>query len=188
MAIKITIEQIDIEQAIKDHIGSMMEIKPDAQLDIDLSATRGSAGFTATILIRNADEVARESNTATTATRPTAQPEPAPEAAPAVTTTSDKVDGRTKAAKALNIPKTNQTPAAPAAEVETITQTSDVQELPAETVTEIQVADVTQEEEAARAADAMDVNKPIPAQEEAEQSAEPAPRASLFGGLTKPKN
>jgi len=196
MAIKITIEQIDIEQAIKDHIGSMMEIKPDAQLDIDLSATRGSAGFTATILIRNADEVARE-GTATTATRSTPQPEPVAEAAP-VATTSGKVDGRTKAAKALNIPKANEKTQS----TETVTQTSDTADLPVETVKEtpvdnvVDAADASDEAQAelspASSEEAGEVaSGDLAAQEEAEQPAEAteaAPRASLFSGLNKPKN
>lgn len=185
MAIKITIEQIDIEQAIKDHIGSMMEIKPDTQLDIDLSATRGSAGFTATILIRNADEVARES-TATTATRSTPQPEPVTEAA-SVATTSGKIDGRTKAAKALNIPKANEKAQA----TETITQTSNTADLPVETVEELPVDNVVDAADAAQAELSLASSEEageVATQEEAEQPAEPAPRASLFGGLTKPKN
>jgi hypothetical protein len=183
MAIKITIEQIDIEQAIKDHIGSMMEIKPDAQLDIDLSATRGSAGFTATILIRNADEVARE-GTAIIANRSTSQLEPVAE-----TAANGKIDGRTKAAKSLNMPKATE-------KTGTITQTSDLADLPVEVVTEtsdeIQVElPLASIEEVEEVVEVEEVEVEVVDQEVNEQSdqiGEAAPRASLFGSLTKPKN
>ncbi len=176
MAIKITIEQIDIEQAIKDHIGSMMEIKPDAQLDIDLSATRGSAGFTATILIRNADEVARESTATTTTTtiRPTPQPEPVAEAVP-VAATSEKVDGRTKAAKALNIPKANDKPKeedAPVEETSSGNEPAEFADTAISAVDEVASGDLADQEEAKQPAEAT----------------EAAPRASLFSNLNKPKN
>jgi hypothetical protein len=188
MAIKITIEQIDIEQAIKDHIGSMMEIKPDAQLDIDLSATRGSAGFTATILIRNADEVARESTaTATTTTiRPISQPESAAEAT-VVTATTEKLDGRTKAAKALNIPKANDKPKEEDAPVEEASLGNELVASAQETQSN---EDNVSADIAISAADEV-VSDDLSAQEKAEQPAEAteaAPRASLFSNLNKPKN
>jgi hypothetical protein len=167
MAIKITIEQIDIESAIREYIASMMEIKPDAHLDIDLSATRGSAGFTATVIIRSANEIARE--TASVTQIPITQDADSPVAPVGIA--NIKVDGRTKAAKALNIPKMNEN-------AQVINKTNDLAHLPIEEVKEVPVdieVEANQVEEAVT-------------QEDVEQSTEAAPRASLFGGLTKPKN
>ena len=168
MAMKITIEQLDIEQAIKDHLGSMMDIKEGAHLDIDLSATRGSAGFTATITIRNADEVARGSvNTPT--------PSPVEEVVQTPNPTV-KIDGRTKAAKALNIlnrvvEEAQSTEVAEVTEVqETVNQVEEVETETAEV--NVEVASENVEELA------TDANE----QTEAPQ------RASLFSGLNKPKN
>lgn len=53
---------------------------------------------------------------------------------------------------------------------------------------------MSQEEEVARAADAMDVNEPVPSQEDPAPEAESvqeetvAPKTSLFGGLSRPVN
>lgn len=159
MAMKITIEQLDIEQAIKDHIGSMMEIKEGAQLEIDLSATRGSAGFTATITIRNADEAARKPVTAE---------------ASVDTTQTATMTKPAKVAKVLNIPKTNEKPEEEAAPIE---------ETPVE-----DTASVAQTEEQAEVSSVTNEAAPADEAEQPAEPTEAAPRASLFSGLNKPKN
>lgn len=165
MAMKITIEQLDIEQAIKNYIGSMLDIKEGAHLDIDLAATRGSAGFTATINIRNADEPRRES-----VENAAVQKEPDAEL-PA------KIDGRTKAGKALNIPKVNELPKEEVSETD---NASDVQGKP--TVNEeeplVESPEVTVDEKVEET-----VN-----QDDSEEAPDAPVRASLFGGLKAPKN
>lgn len=41
--------QSEVEQAIKDYVGKLINIAPDTQVDIDLTATRGSEGVKAVI-------------------------------------------------------------------------------------------------------------------------------------------
>lgn len=51
----ITINQNQIEQAIKNYVNSKMVIAEDQRLDIDLRATRGTEGYTAVIEVVDAD-------------------------------------------------------------------------------------------------------------------------------------
>jgi hypothetical protein len=51
----ITINQNQIEQAIKNYVNSKMVIAEDQRLDIDLRATRGAEGYTAVIEVVDAD-------------------------------------------------------------------------------------------------------------------------------------
>jgi hypothetical protein len=53
---RITINQDEIEEAIASHIMSQITINENMKIDIDLSATRGPQGFTATIDIVRRDE------------------------------------------------------------------------------------------------------------------------------------
>ena len=48
---QITLEQAEIETAIRQYIDSQVTIKQDQQVDISLAATRGASGMTATISI-----------------------------------------------------------------------------------------------------------------------------------------
>lgn len=176
MAFNMTLDQEEIEKAIDIHVRSLVPgLSTETKIGISLSATRGPRGFTAEI----------DLNPTVTAIPTPAAPQPEAVAEEVVVpSTTTKIDGRTKAAKALNIPKANEVPAASATEEGNAASSVAVEESTEDTVT-------ADEEEAARAADAMDVNEPIPAQEEAEQPAEvteAAPRASLFSGLNKPKN
>ena len=52
---KITIDQVEIEQAIKDYIGGQIAIREDQRVDIDLKAGRGENGFSASIDIVGAN-------------------------------------------------------------------------------------------------------------------------------------
>ena len=51
---QITINQAEIEQAIKSHILGVIAINPNQQIDIDLKATRGDTGYQAIINITEA--------------------------------------------------------------------------------------------------------------------------------------
>lgn len=206
MAFNMTLDQEEIEKAIDIHVRSLVPgLAPETKIGISLSATRGPSGFTAAIDL-NPTETAAVATAAASAPK-----EEAPKAAPVKVKTSGTkpLNIAAKAAEAKATPAKEAAPeAAPEAPAETITQTSDTAELPVEQVTETAVADVTTadvsaEEEAARAADAMDLNAPVEeAQPEAEAEAETAPaaeeaateeapaapRQSLFAKLDKPKN
>lgn len=51
MALQITIDQNEIETAIKNHIGTLLTINDGQNVTIDLKAGRGENGFSATIEI-----------------------------------------------------------------------------------------------------------------------------------------
>ncbi|QYW01832.1 hypothetical protein PP761_gp63 [Stenotrophomonas phage Paxi] len=51
MALEITIDQNEIETAIRNHIGTLLTVKEGQQVNISLKAGRGENGFSATIEI-----------------------------------------------------------------------------------------------------------------------------------------
>ncbi|QEG09289.1 hypothetical protein HYP93_gp68 [Stenotrophomonas phage Pokken] len=51
MALEITIDQNEIETAIKNHVGSLLTVKEGQNVNISLKAGRGENGFSATIEI-----------------------------------------------------------------------------------------------------------------------------------------
>jgi hypothetical protein len=50
--VKVILKQAEIEQAIRDYVFKQINVRDGQDVSIDLSATRGQAGFTATIDIR----------------------------------------------------------------------------------------------------------------------------------------
>ena len=46
---QITIVQAEIETAIRNYVGSLLTVAPGTQIEIDLRAGRGEAGYTATV-------------------------------------------------------------------------------------------------------------------------------------------
>lgn len=51
MALEITIDQTEIETAIKNHIGTLLTINDGQEVTIDLKAGRGENGFSASVKI-----------------------------------------------------------------------------------------------------------------------------------------
>ncbi len=160
---QLTINQKDIFKAIEDHIRSIINVEDDERVDITLKATRGDDGATAIINIVDQDAPLPEKKAVGNK----------PKAAKATDGTAPATGarrGRPPKAKPLEIAeKIEEAKATPEPEA-TITQTSDTEELPVETVSETAVENVASEEV-----------------EKTEVAAE-APRASLFAKLDKPKN
>jgi len=181
MAFNMTLDQEEIEKAIDIHVRSLVPgLDPNTKIGITLSATRGPSGFTAAIDLNPAEA------TAAVATAVASAPKEE-----VVKPTPVKV--KTSGTKPLNI-------AAKAAEAKATPTTTP----PVESA-----AEMSAEEEAARAADAIDLNAvqeetveagqdeattttaeavEVEAQLEASTEAEVAPRQSLFAKLDKPKN
>ena len=96
---KIIIVQAEIEQAIRDYINSQLNVKDGHEIQIDLAATRGENGFTATIDIVAASDAPKAPviEAPAPAPAPTPAPTPAPkketkaEAAVVASTASVKV-------------------------------------------------------------------------------------------------
>lgn len=188
MAFNMTLDQEEIEKAIDIHVRSLVPgLSPDTKIGISLSATRGPSGFTAAIDLNPTE-------TSTVATATASAPK---ETAPAVAPKAAPVKVKTSGTKPLNI-------AAKAAEAKAETA-QPVEEAPAAEPAE-PAAEMSAEEEAGRAADAIDLNAVQEDPEamdkaEAEADAAPvtpapveeapaaeAPRQSLFAKLDKPKN
>ena len=190
MGMKLIIEQDGIEAAIEAHVRELIPgLAEGTVVDIDLAATRGPAGFTAEIKLQSAEEAEQPALDAPKqAPAPTEQEELATEAEPAPAPVRRQRQVRVSGTKSLGLGKTN-----------------DTNELPAETVTETPVADVTAEEpietaateetEAETVADNAPVEEaapnepaetPVDEPAEAPVEAEPAPaRKSLFSNLKK---
>lgn len=211
MAMNITIEQSDIEAAVEAHVRELIPgLSPETVVDISLSATRGPAGFTASIRLLSAEEAKAEKKAATAASKV----EPV-----RVKTSGNKPLGIAAAAEANKA--TRAAPAKPAEAAPATTQTEaveaneDLKALPAETVTETAVADVTTEAgdppfdtdtqaEAGTTATVEAAEEPTtdaprrslfgnraeasPVVEDAQPETEAAPRTSVFAGMSKPEN
>lgn len=160
---QITINQAEIEEAIRDFVKKKLTVNSNQRIDIDLKATRGDEGYTAIIDVVDAEpatsnstgisQVAQEVK----AERTTAAPAPKAERPKAVT----------KAAA----PK-----AAAPAEAEVVEEASET------------VADEAALAEAVAEEPPFDGGTPVeaPAEPAAEEPAKPRP--SLFGGLGAPQN
>lgn len=156
----ITLEQAEIEQAITDYIHGQLNVKDGMQIEIALSATRGAAGFTATINIVPV-ETPVTGAVITLAQADRRQPE--------VTKT------RTVTATKEELVKT-ATVVAEKAAVEVVTEPQ------AEVV--VDTADVAAEAEAAD----LQVEEAQEAEPEVETPPVTKPATSLFAGLQRPKN
>jgi hypothetical protein len=168
---QITINQAEIEEAIRERILGQIQIKDGMRIDIDLRATRGDEGYTAVIDIVPA----------TAERRPSTQSE-APAKAETPTPTPAKAPAQPKA----TAPKRSAS----------VFGSGGVAK-PAEPAKVEEPAVVVAEEEAPAEADAEVAADPIPdtavetetVAETAQEPAQEAPaRPSLFSGLKKPEN
>lgn len=62
---QIIITQAEIEAAIKNHVLGMIAVNPSQQIDIDLKATRGDAGYQAIITITSQEQIELASSNVT---------------------------------------------------------------------------------------------------------------------------
>lgn len=65
---QITLVQAEIEAAIINFVTSQVNVKPEMRIDVDLTATRGANGFTATIDIVNKSTPRKDGQKATPVT------------------------------------------------------------------------------------------------------------------------
>ena len=167
---KITIDQAEIETAIKAHIASQVSVKEGMSISVDLRATRGETGMQANITIAPEGEVVAK------ATGPVAARQiPAP-----------------TVAIVRRAPLT-AVPATPKAEVQAVAQEVQVQGIESVEETGEKTGEVVQD-------NGVDEGDPADEQAEEAATVEPvavAPVApagdqnktkSLFGGLRKPVN
>lgn len=193
---QIILVQAEIEKALTDYVLGLISIRDDQQITIDLSATRGTDGFKALIdIVPVGTTFLGQEITVEGVGTLVADPEPSTLgiAAAISDAKADAQPVRRTRRTAAQIAADN---AAAAAEAEPV----------AEVVQEVIPAD----QAAAMAADAIDLNAPLaetPAGEAVEEASEdaveaslvateaeaeaepaPAPRQSLFGNLTTPKN
>lgn len=202
MALKLTIEQTDIESAIEAYVRELIPgLAEGTVIDTDMAATRGPAGFTAEIRILSADESAAQPASEPkgqlgqqTAEIPEApeQEELAAEAEPAPAPVRRR-QVRVSGTKSLGLTKTSDTADLP---TETVTETpveNVAAEEPIETAateeTEVEaVADTAPVEEAAAETEAApaadDSADEAPTDTPVEEAPAPA-RKSLFSNLKK---
>lgn len=169
---QIQLVQTEIEQALRNYINGLINIKEGTQINIDLSAGRGADGFKATIDIV---ALADQAQTAVKAETKPAEKEKAK---------SEPVEEK-QASKAADT-KAAQTQASADAKPETQTNTGAA----TGSATDAGNAEAAQPETAA-----TETAKAEPVQAEAASEAQATdgeqaaqPRKSLFGGLTKPTN
>jgi hypothetical protein len=166
---QITINQAEIEEAIRERILGQIQIKDGMRIDIDLRATRGDEGYTAVI-----DIVPKtaERRTSTQSEAPTKVETPAPKASAPAKAAAPK--------RSASVFGTGGTSAKPAE--------TKVEE-PAVTIEE--EAPVIAEADAEVAADPIPdtaVEAEAPAETAQEPAQEAPARPSLFSGLKKPVN
>jgi hypothetical protein len=177
---QITINQAEIEEAIRERIHAQITIKDGMRIDIDLKATRGDEGYTAVIDIVPETSERRESSS-----DQQQQVESEVKPTPAKATTAAKPvkkagtgslfsGGGAKAAS-----KAVETPAEPEVQVE------------AEAPAEVEEQPIIAEADAEVAADPIPdtaVESETVAEAAQEPSQEATARPSLFAGLSKPSN
>ena len=158
---QITLVEAEIKEAISDFVLRRMSINDDMELAIDMSATRGSVGFTANIDVVPKVEVAPLGVTKKVAAAKKAAAESKAEPKAVATTVA-------------------KTGSAGTAQAETQAQEA-VQE--AAEAEQVEVAAEAQAE-----AEPTPEAAPEPAAEAVEEEPAPTPKTSLFGNLTKPVN
>jgi len=170
---QIQLVQTEIEQALRNYINGLINIKEGTQINIDLSAGRGADGFKATIDIVALADQAQTAVKAETkpAEKEKAKSEPVEEkqASKAAETKAAQTQASAESKPEAQTQTGAATGSATVAGEETATET-------AQTATADVTADVAQTEAAATETQSG----------EGEQAAQP--RKSLFGGLTKPVN
>lgn len=159
---QVIIVQAEIETAIRNHILSLVSVNPGMRVDVDIAATRGKDGFSATIdIVPEASEPTKKASDA--------EQESQPEVA------EKKTPGPKPKAKVVFGKKADPEPVQ-----EVVEEIADPKEEPAP-------VDATSSDEPAFEPTETQAE---PAQEQAEEEVPPAqPVArSLFGKLTKPVN
>ena len=205
MALKVTIEELDIKGAIETYVRGMIPgLGEDTVVEIDISATRGPAGMTANINLLFPADIERleaeEAAKAKPATKQTRAPRSvpvgkAPAAVAAATTAPSKglgIKAKVEEAKAevATKPSPEKEP-----EPEAKYEEAQVVEEPDYSILADGPQEGTEEAFAAEAAAeaaveeevAEEVAESIPAADPAPE-VEAAPRKSLFSGLSKPVN
>lgn len=169
---QIQLVQTEIEQALRNYINGLINIKEGTQINIDLSAGRGADGFKATIDIV---ALADQAQTAVKAETKPADEKPVTKAEPKVEKQAAKAEAKTA----------EQTQAS--ADVKPETKPEVKPETQTETGAVAGSATVAGDDVATTEQPAVE---PVQAEEGEAQTegAEKAPRKSLFGGLTKPVN
>lgn len=202
---QITIVQVEIEEAIRNHILSLIDVKEGKRIDITLKATRGDEGATAIINIvddaTKGTDVAlfdkgKAAPAAEAAQEAAVEAEPAPQVFQSTEPRTATGEASAEAVAGAKVRKTLGRPSKAVIAAREAEAASSAQETPA---AETQVDDVAQEEpvedateEESLAAEAARTEPEEPTQQEviaAGVEPEPTPvRPSLFSGLNKPKN
>jgi hypothetical protein len=178
---QIIIIQSEIEQAIRDYVNARLKVADGNEIIIDLAATRGDKGFTATI------DIVAQSGQAAPAPTPAPAPAPAADPAPKKETKAESIQTASTASVKL-VPKAEVvSQGKEEAPVDGMTDTS----APTNTTSDTKAAG----EPAPAAADAAPSSteapyKPAEGSQAAEinAAAPAAPARSLFAGLKKPVN
>lgn len=197
----ITIEQTDIEHSIEKHVRELIPgLSPETVVDISLAATRGPAGFTATIQLLTPEEANKRKSTsaapAVTAPAEAAEPEKAvasstPPAVKKVRTSGTKPLGIAQRAAEARKATTEPEPAVAedvSAEAEDLTPTAEQIEENLQAAAELTAeADDIINDDVAAEEQAEEIAEDTPAKTKAVEEV-PAPRQSLFSRLEKPQN
>ena len=193
---RITIVQTEIEEAIRNHILSQIQVQDGMEIEIDLRATRGAEGFQADIDIHPK--------------RPGGGSGSGPKSGPkgsgsnakplGIEKTVKETKSSGRGSKSSNTGNTSETTSVPVAANEQVSEdkTDDkvevvLTETPADTA-QIEAAAEAPAEEPVSEAEAVTAKKPLSlfAQKKKDESAEEAPpageRKSLFGDLKRPVN
>jgi hypothetical protein len=170
---QIIIIQSEIEQAIRDYVNARLKVADGNEIIIDLAATRGDKGFTATI------DIVAQSGQAAPA--PTPAPAPAVDPAPAPTKKETK-------AESIQTASTASVKLVPKAEV--VSQGKE--EAPVDGMTDTSApTNTTSDTKAAgepAPADAAPSSTEAPAAAASSDTPPASPARSLFAGLKKPVN
>lgn len=158
---KITIEEVEIKQAIVAHVLSQMNVREGMEVTVELRATRGETGMQANInIVPEGTETARPTPAPVTQLRRT----------PAPTLVTPAVVSKPAPIAAAPAPAEDPAPAEPEAEAE-LDETST-----AELEVEVDQGALAEAETAAQA------------EEQPAAPVEGAKKPSIFGGLRGPKN
>lgn len=174
---RMTINQLEIEEAIRNYVMNQIHVKEDMEIQIKLRATRGEEGYQAEIDI---EKVKPASPTPPTKPKPT----PAPKAAdkPSDTPATLDVAKKVEQAKAKLDPE-------PVVKSETISEEAPIDEAPVAQVEEqIEEPSNVIELGTANAATNNDGGEAPRSEEPAATAEEPAKPRSIFGNLKSKVN
>lgn len=190
MALKVTIEEVDIKGAIETYVREMIPgLSEDTVVEIDISATRGPSGMTANITLLSASDQERLEAEAAAKAKPARVAKAAPSKAGKPLNIAAKVE-EAKAAKPVAVktePAADAPDKAPKPEEVVPAPVEVIEEVVEEQAEALADAPIEGSEEALAAEAAA--TEPAEVQEVEEAPAETAPkRPSLFASVTKPVN